>query len=260
MARLAYWSWRRLTAKQIPWRIQFSLNCEGYPAGWLSYPGNYKTREVVSAPACGHPPYVISNARLRFRQNRQGVAEAERAHQLDPLNLLTHTVVGDTLFYARRYERSVASYRKCLELDPTFGAATPISRARWRKWGGPTKQSKSSYGGPRAPMACRSPHPASRSSMRGPGGRTMRVPLRKQSKVWLRNSSSRPTASPPTTPLPGTMSARSIGSRRPTPSAMERWCGLRCTRGSMDCGGSRGFEICWRACDLIPEPEQKIFA
>ncbi len=35
-----------------------------------------------------------------------------------------------TLFYARRFDRSVASYRKCLELDPTFGAAhTDLARS-----------------------------------------------------------------------------------------------------------------------------------
>jgi len=63
-------------------------------------------------------------------RHEEAIAEAQRAHELDPLNLLTYTVVGDTLFYARRYERSVASYRKCLELDPTFGAAhTDLARS-----------------------------------------------------------------------------------------------------------------------------------
>ena len=39
-------------------------------------------------------------------------------------------MVGDTLFYARRFERSLAPYRKCLELDPTFGAAhTDLARS-----------------------------------------------------------------------------------------------------------------------------------
>ena len=54
------------------------------------------------------------------------------------------------------------------------------------------------------------------------------------------------------------MTALSIGWRRPTPSAMERWCGSRCIRGSMDCERSPGFAICLRACDLIREPEQNL--
>ena len=63
-------------------------------------------------------------------RHEEAIAEAQRAHELDPLDLLTHTVVGDTLFFARRFDRSVASYRKCLELDPTFGAAhTDLARS-----------------------------------------------------------------------------------------------------------------------------------
>jgi hypothetical protein len=70
MGRLAYWSWRRLTAKQVPCDIQFSLNCEGYPAGCLSYPGNYGTREVpsvfnIKVPTCttgpAQAPHTIRN-------------------------------------------------------------------------------------------------------------------------------------------------------------------------------------------------------
>jgi Flp pilus assembly protein TadD len=39
-------------------------------------------------------------------------------------------VVGDTLFYARRFESSLTPYRKCLELDPTFGAGhTDLARS-----------------------------------------------------------------------------------------------------------------------------------
>ncbi len=63
-------------------------------------------------------------------RHEEAIAEAQRAHELDPLDLLTYTVVGDTLFFARRFERSVAAYRKCLELDPTFGAAhTDLARS-----------------------------------------------------------------------------------------------------------------------------------
>ena len=84
-------------------------------------------------------------------RHEEAIAEAERAHELDPLNLLTYTVVGDTLFYARRFERSLVPYRKCLELDPTFGAAhTDLARSL-ELVGRPEKQSKSSCGGPRGP-------------------------------------------------------------------------------------------------------------
>jgi tetratricopeptide (TPR) repeat protein len=82
-----------------------------------------------------NPGYAFGRSRYALLlsgmgRHEEAIAEAERAHELDPLNLLTHTVVGDTLFYARRFDRSVASYRKCLELDPTFGAAhTDLARS-----------------------------------------------------------------------------------------------------------------------------------
>ena len=82
-----------------------------------------------------NPGYAFGRSRYALLlsgmgRHEEAIAEAERAHELDPLNLLTHTVVGDTLFYARRFDRSVAAYRKCLALDPTFGAAhTDLARS-----------------------------------------------------------------------------------------------------------------------------------
>ena len=82
-----------------------------------------------------NPGYAFGRSRYALLlsgmgRHEEAIAEAERAHELDPLNLLTYTVVGDTFFYARRFERSVAAYRKCLELDPTFGAAhTDLARS-----------------------------------------------------------------------------------------------------------------------------------
>jgi len=82
-----------------------------------------------------NPGYAFGRSRYALLlsgmgRHEEAIAEAQRAHELDPLNLLTYTVVGDTLFYARRFDRSVVPYRKCLELDPTFGAAhTDLARS-----------------------------------------------------------------------------------------------------------------------------------
>ena len=82
-----------------------------------------------------NPGYAFGRSRYALLlsgmgRHEEAIAEAQPAHELDPLNLLTYTVVGDTLFYARRFDRSVESYRKCLELDPTFGAAhTDLARS-----------------------------------------------------------------------------------------------------------------------------------
>jgi len=82
-----------------------------------------------------NPGYAFGRSRYALLlsgmgRHEEAIAEAQRANELDPLNLLTYTVVGDTLFYARRFDRSVVPYRKCLELDPTFGAAhTDLARS-----------------------------------------------------------------------------------------------------------------------------------
>ncbi len=82
-----------------------------------------------------NPGYAFGRSRYALLlsgmgRHEEAIAEAERAHELDPLNLVTYTVVGDTLFFARRFDRSVAAYRKCLELDPSFGAAhTDLARS-----------------------------------------------------------------------------------------------------------------------------------
>jgi eukaryotic-like serine/threonine-protein kinase len=84
--------------------------------------------ELNPGHAFGRSRYALLLSGLGRHQ--EAIAEAQRAHELDPLDLLTYTVVGDTLFFARRFDRSVASYRKCLELDPTFGAAhTDLARS-----------------------------------------------------------------------------------------------------------------------------------
>jgi len=60
----------------------------------------------------------------------EAIAEAERALEQDPLSLIIHTAIGDVLFFARRYERAIDYYRKCLAMDPTFGPGhTDLARA-----------------------------------------------------------------------------------------------------------------------------------
>ncbi len=87
-----------------------------------------RTVELNPGYAFGRSRYALLLSGMG--RHEEAIAEAQRALALDPLNLLIYTVVGDTLFYARRFDRSVASYRKCLERDPTFGAAhTDLARS-----------------------------------------------------------------------------------------------------------------------------------
>jgi serine/threonine protein kinase/tetratricopeptide (TPR) repeat protein len=82
-----------------------------------------------------NPGYAYGRSRYALLLSGMGrhdeaLAEAERALEFDPLNLLNHTVVGDVLFYARRYERSIGFYRRCIALDPTFGSGhTDLARS-----------------------------------------------------------------------------------------------------------------------------------
>lgn len=56
--------------------------------------------------------------------------QALRSLESDPLSLIIHTVVGDTLFYGRRYAESVIYYRRSLEMDPSFGPGhTDLARS-----------------------------------------------------------------------------------------------------------------------------------
>jgi len=53
----------------------------------------------------------------------EGLAQARRARDLDPLARLVNLGLGYAYMRARRYEDAIAQYRMILELDPTFVAA-----------------------------------------------------------------------------------------------------------------------------------------
>ncbi len=50
----------------------------------------------------------------------EGINEAEKARDLDPLSLIINAIVGLLYYFARRYEESIANQKKTLELDPNF--------------------------------------------------------------------------------------------------------------------------------------------
>jgi TolB-like protein/Tfp pilus assembly protein PilF/predicted Ser/Thr protein kinase len=63
-------------------------------------------------------------------RHEEATAEVMHALELDPLSLITHTMVGDVLFWGRRFEESIVYYRHALELDPTFGLGnTDLARS-----------------------------------------------------------------------------------------------------------------------------------
>jgi tetratricopeptide (TPR) repeat protein len=53
----------------------------------------------------------------------EGIAECQRARQLDPLCSETNFMLGQTLYLARRYDQAINQLRTTIDLDPTFWVA-----------------------------------------------------------------------------------------------------------------------------------------
>jgi len=91
-------------------------------------------REFMRALALT-PGYADAHGRLAIHlaclgRHGEAVAQVMRALELDPLSLITYTVVGDVLFYGRRFEESITYYRRCFEMDPSFAPAnTDLARS-----------------------------------------------------------------------------------------------------------------------------------
>jgi len=62
--------------------------------------------------------YLIPNVRLD-----EALSELKRAQDLDPLSPLMTTFLGETLYFARRYQEAEKQCQKALELQPNFHVA-----------------------------------------------------------------------------------------------------------------------------------------
>src|SRR5262249_30579674 len=63
-------------------------------------------------------------------RHAEAKAEAERALEFDPQSLVVHVAVGDVMFYAREYERSMEYYGRSLEIEPHFDSGhTDMARS-----------------------------------------------------------------------------------------------------------------------------------
>src|SRR5919204_6574120 len=67
-------------------------------------------------------------------QQQEALAEANRAHQLDPLSPIISTVVGFIHVKARQYDEGIAVYKKLANENPTFAVAHfYLAEAYWGK-------------------------------------------------------------------------------------------------------------------------------
>jgi TolB-like protein/DNA-binding winged helix-turn-helix (wHTH) protein/Flp pilus assembly protein TadD len=74
-------------------------------------------------PNYAHAHHWYSQYLCELGQFDAGVSEADRAHALDPLNLMLGIDVGMRLYWARRYKEAIAPIQKTLELDSNFRVA-----------------------------------------------------------------------------------------------------------------------------------------
>ena len=59
--------------------------------------------------------FLAANCRLE-----ESWSEAQRAHELDPLNLIINWTLGWILYFSRKYDEAIQQFRKTLELDPNY--------------------------------------------------------------------------------------------------------------------------------------------
>src|ERR1035438_3376222 len=51
-------------------------------------------------------------------RSAEAIREMERARDLDPLSLITNTLIGFAYHNARQYNRAIEEYEKVIQLDP----------------------------------------------------------------------------------------------------------------------------------------------
>ena len=87
-----------------------------------------KAVELNPGLAFGHN--MLSRVLCAFGRFDEALPAAERSIELDPLSSMIRTVLGDALYFAREYQKSVFHYRMAIELDPRFdGAHSDLARS-----------------------------------------------------------------------------------------------------------------------------------
>jgi eukaryotic-like serine/threonine-protein kinase len=92
-----------------------------------------KVFELNPNDATAHQWYAGDLGRIGGRE-QETLAEANRAHQLDPLSPIISSVVGLTHIWARQYDEAIAVCKKVADENPTFAVAhSCLANAYWGK-------------------------------------------------------------------------------------------------------------------------------
>jgi len=80
-------------------------------------------RAIELNPSLANAHYFYSHCLAAHRRSEEALAEAGRAHELDPLNPEVATGLPWALYAARRYDEAIAGQQKSLDLEPGFAQA-----------------------------------------------------------------------------------------------------------------------------------------
>ena len=88
-------------------------------------------RAIELNPGLALAHSMLARALSSFERHEEAIAAAQKSVALDPLgSWLIHTVLGDSYYFARQYEKAVLTYRMSIELEPRFdGAHTDLARS-----------------------------------------------------------------------------------------------------------------------------------
>ena len=89
---------------------------------WDGAEAEYR-RAIDLNPNYAHAHQWYSQLLCQRGRFEAGLSEANRAHILDPLNLVYGIDIGYRLYWARRYSEAIPPIRKTLELSPDFRVA-----------------------------------------------------------------------------------------------------------------------------------------
>lgn len=99
--------------------VEIAFNTALYDYDWAESEREFQKAIALNANyAPAHEYYswlLIATGRIE-----QGVQEARRAVELDPLSMELQATVGWNLYFAHRYDEAAAQLRKCLELDANY--------------------------------------------------------------------------------------------------------------------------------------------
>ena len=94
--------------------------CQMLFAEWDWTASEHECREAIRLSPGAAQPHVVLGSTLSRLGRPEGVAAAEHAVRLDPLSLSAHSLLGQALYFTRRYRESIAAAKRAIALDQDY--------------------------------------------------------------------------------------------------------------------------------------------